>query len=78
MKLDRGIIKWAPFNSVTPSKEVINRLSKEKSKINKPTLFEEQLETIQNNLFEAYNNELETTIKYFKNGVIFTEKSMLF
>ena len=77
MKLDRGIIKWAPFNSVTPSKELINRLSKEKLKISKPVLSEEQLENLQNNLFEAYNNELESIIRYYKNGMILNEKSKI-
>lgn len=77
MKLDRGIIKWAPFNSVTPSKELISRLDKEKQKINKPVLSEEQLEYLQKELFEAYNNELEPTIKYYKNGIIFNEKSKI-
>ena len=71
MKIDRGIIKWQPFNSVAPSKETINRLTKERQKINKPILSEEQLENIQNNLLEAYNNGIKTRIEYFKNGIIF-------
>ena len=77
MKIDRGIIKWAPFNSVTPSKEVIRKLSLEKQKINKPILSEEQLEAIQEKLFEAYNNELITTINYYKNGLIFSEQAKI-
>lgn len=77
MKIDRGIIKWAPFNSVTPSKELINRLDKEKQKVAKPILSEEQLELLQNNLLEAYNNELESIIKYYKNGIIFNEKAKI-
>lgn len=77
MKIDRGIIKWAPFNSVTPSKQLINKLANERQKINKPILSEEQLETIQNNLLTVYNNEIIATIKYFKNGSIYTEKSQI-
>ena len=77
MKIDRGIIKWAPFNSVTPPKEVIRKLSLEKQKINKPILSEEQLEAIQEKLFEAYNNELITTINYYKNGLIFSEQAKI-
>jgi len=73
MKIDRGIIKWQPFNSVTPSKEIINRLVKEKQKIHKPILSEEQLETLQKDLLEAYNNELKTIVEYYKNGVIYKE-----
>ena len=30
---DRGIIKWMPFNSVVSSKEIINSILKDKSKI---------------------------------------------
>lgn len=77
MKLDRGIIKWQPFNSVTPSKEIINKIVKEKQKINKPILSEEQLNNIQSSLFEAYNNEISTTIAYFKNGVILKERNYI-
>lgn len=77
MKIDRGIIKWAPFNSVTPSKEIINRLANEKLKINKPILSEEQLEDLQNNLFSAYNNELNPIIKYYKNGIIYKEQDKI-
>lgn len=73
MKIDRGIIKWAPFNSVTPSKEIINKLIKEKQKINKPILSNEQLENLQHDLLEAYNNEIKTIINYYKNGVIYKE-----
>ena len=70
MKLDRGIIKWQPFNSVTPSKEIINKLIKEKQKINKPVLSEEQLVCLQSSLLESYNNEIKSLIEYYKNGVI--------
>ena len=73
MKLDRGIIKWQPFDSVTPSKKMIDKLLNEKLKINKPILSEEQLNSIQNGLFEAYNNEIITTIEYYKNGYILKE-----
>lgn len=73
MKLDRGIIKWQPFDSVTPSKKMVDKLLNEKLKIKKPVLSEEQLEDIQNKLFEAYNNEIKTTIEYYKNGYILKE-----
>ena len=73
MKLDRGIIKWQPFDSVTPSKKMVDKLLKEKQKISKPILSEEQLSNIQEKLFESYNNEIKTTIEYYKNGYIFKE-----
>ena len=39
---DRGMIKWMPFNSVVSSKEIINSILKDKSKISMPILSEEQ------------------------------------
>ena len=33
---DRGMIKWMPFNSVVSSKEIINSILKNKSKISMP------------------------------------------
>lgn len=77
MKLDRGIIKWAPFNSVAPSKEIINKLTLEKQKISKPILSEEQLNALQKGLFEAYNNEIKTKIEYYKNGNILKEIAII-
>ncbi|MBQ6687541.1 MAG: YolD-like family protein [Bacilli bacterium] len=77
MKFDRGIIKWAPFNSVAPSKEIINRLNQEKQKINKPILSEEQLNCLQQKLLESYTGEIKTTIEYYKNGKILKECSFI-
>ncbi len=77
MRLDRGIIKWVPFNSVAPSKEIINKLVKEKQKVNKPILSDEQLNSLQNNLLEAYNNEIKTIIEYYKNGNILKEVAII-
>ena len=37
---DRGMIKWMPFNSVVSSKEIINSILKDKSKISMPILSE--------------------------------------
>ena len=70
MKIDRGIIKWQPFNSVAPSKEIIYNLSKKRQKISKPILSEEQLQDIQSTLLEAYTNGLKVYIEYYKNGII--------
>ena len=31
--IDRGIIKWAPFNSVVPTKKIVNEIVSKKNKI---------------------------------------------
>ena len=48
--IERGIIKWMPFNSVISSKEVVNSILKEKSKIKMPILSEEQVINIEKTL----------------------------
>lgn len=65
---DRGMIKWIPFDSVISSKSTVNRLAKEKVKVKMPTLSEEQLTTIENNLKESFYLKEEITIIYYKNN----------
>lgn len=77
MKIDRGIIKWQPFNSLMSSNQVLNSISQEKLKIKKPVLSEEQLENIQNSLLEAYNNGFETLLTYYKSGNILNELAII-
>ena len=40
---NRNAIKWAPFNSVINGNYIMNTIVKEKSRIIKPTLSEEQI-----------------------------------
>ena len=51
---DRGMIKWMPFNSVVSSKEIINSILKDKSKISMPILSEEQKNVNEQKLLIAY------------------------
>ena len=50
---DRGMIKWMPFNSVVSSKEIINSILKDKSKISMPILSEEQKDVNEQKLLIA-------------------------
>ena len=67
---DRGIIKWQPFESLTSSKQIIQNLILEKSKIAKPILSEEEIMTIENTIIDAYYSSEELIISYFKDGFI--------
>ena len=64
---DRGYKKWAPFNSVMNDKILINEILKNKNKINKPTLSEDQIEFLNEKIFEAYTNHLKVKLSIFKN-----------
>ena len=64
---DRGMIKWMPFNSVVSSKEIINSILKNKSKIN--------ISYYQNgniNLINSYIKKIDFTYHkiYFENKTI--------
>ena len=61
------IIKWAPFNSVINGNEIIKELNKEKNIIIKPTLSEDQLNVLNEKIFEAYTNHLKINLYIYKN-----------
>ena len=55
--MDRKMIKWEPFNSVISSSKMIKDVLKEKEKIKKPILSEEQLLLINNQILEYFQTK---------------------
>ena len=72
MRFDRGMIKWQPFDSVVSSKSVVKSLIKEKSKIEKPILSEEEMMEIEEKIIEAYYLQENVTVQIFKDGFLTT------
>jgi hypothetical protein len=70
MNKDRGIIKWAPFSSLPIQNKMIKNLIYEKNKIKKPILSEEQIKEIENIIIEAFYEQANIKIEYFKNGYL--------
>lgn len=64
---DRGYIKWAPFNSVINDNVVLNELTKKRNKVYKPTLSEDQIDFLNEKIFEAYTNHLKVNIFIYSN-----------
>lgn len=69
--------KWAPFNSIMDGKIIINQIIKENNKISKPVLSDDQLNTLNNNIIESYNNKSLININYYSNGNIFNIKGII-
>ena len=67
---DRGMIKWMPFNSLINGEEIVSSIEKEKSKINKPILSEEQTLELENEILESMINEVPISFKIYKKGFI--------
>lgn len=65
---DRNNIKWAPFNSVINGSDVLKEINEEKSRVTKPVLSEDQLEEIENKIFEAMANESTIELIFYKNN----------
>ena len=63
MNFDRGFIKWQPFNSVIPNKNILDNI-KNNEHISKPILFPEEIENLNKEIIEAYysHNLVELTI----------------
>lgn len=65
---DRGMIKWMPFNSVVSNKSVVNSILKEKAKIKKPEISEEEISVLEEEIIDAYYSQMSIDITYYKNG----------
>ena len=63
MNFDRGFIKWQPFNSVISSKTILNNYKNNETK-EKPILFPEKTEILNELIKEAYysRNKIKITI----------------
>lgn len=67
---DRGIIKWQPFNSVISSQKIMENLRKEKEKVEKPILSDEEIKEIEEKIIEAYYSQELVILKFYKDGYI--------
>jgi len=67
---DRGYVKWAPFNSVINDKLIKREMLKKQEKIDKPVLSEDQIEFLNNKIFEVYTNHIKIKLTIFKDNKI--------
>ena len=67
---DRGIIKWHPFDSVISGRQMVKEILKERSRIKRPILSEEQKNLLEKKLIIAFYTNDTITVSYFNNGKI--------
>ena len=77
--IDRGIIKWQPFNSCFNTLEIMEEVNDEKEKKQEmfPKLSEDQLINLDSKIREAYNLKLLINIEYYYDGEIKNANSKL-
>ena len=72
MNNDRGMIKWAPFNSVVSNKEIINSILKEKKKVKMPLLSDDEKKQIEEKIIQYFYTNEKIKLNYFYRGNIYT------
>lgn len=74
---NRNEVKWAPFNSLINGNKLIKELEQENTKVSKPILSEDQLEAINEKIFEATTTKSLINIKYYQKGNMYFEKGII-
>ena len=75
--IDRGFIKWQPFNSLISNKEILTSIKESKNNFlySKPKLFPEEIEKLNEELKDAYYSHSLITLTYFENNHLKTIKT---
>ncbi len=64
---DRGYIKWAPFNSLINDKNIIKEVKEKEFILDKPELSEDQINILNDKIFDAYTNHYKVNLIIYKN-----------
>ena len=62
--------KWSSFNAVIDGNQAIKAIQKEKSKITKPILSDEQIAKYEELILESFINKVILEFKLYNNGFI--------
>ncbi len=66
--VDRGIIKWAPFDGLAGFNDLYKQLKYRLGKKEKPVLSEDQLSEMDRNLQQALHEQCPIYMTYFQDG----------
>src|SRR5690554_7048244 len=62
--------KWQPFDALEGYSSAIKKVEKEKMKVEKPILFPDQLEALNEKLASAFTNKSEIEVEYYNRGYL--------
>ena len=60
--------KWAPFAAVAQGSDMISEVLSKRNKVEMPILSEDQIKEIEDKIYEAFHNNENVKIKFFKDG----------
>ena len=70
--MDRGLIKWAPFNALNGYYSMLDEMKHRIKKHNKPVLSDDDYDDLNRNIQEAIINQSEVEVNYYDQGYIKT------
>jgi hypothetical protein len=70
--VDRGIIKWAPFDALVGYHSMLNDLKYRLGKKDRPSLSDDQYEELNHKLQLAYHQDFEIEIEFYRDGYLKT------
>ncbi|HDR8052135.1 TPA: YolD-like family protein [Bacillus cereus] len=68
----RGMVKWTPFAAMPEQFAGIREIIKDKTKVERPTLTQDEQELIENTLLCSLLSEEEILITYYEDGFLLT------
>lgn len=72
MPKGRGMVKWTPFAAMPEQFAGIREIIKAKTKVERPTLTQDEQERIENTLLCSLLSEEEILITYYEDGFLLT------
>ncbi|MCU5209327.1 YolD-like family protein [Bacillus paranthracis] len=72
MPKGRGMVKWTPFAAMPEQFAGIREIVKENTKVERPTLTQDEQERIENMLLCSLLSEEEILITYYEDGFLLT------
>lgn len=70
MPKGRGMVKWSPFAAMSEQFDGIREIIKEKNKVTRPILTDDEKELIENMLLCSLLSEEEILITYYEDGYL--------
>ena len=69
--IDRGFIKWQPFNSCFETQKVADNINREKMKEKIPVLYSDQIEALEEKINAAFQLKTNINIYYYEDGMFY-------
>ncbi|HAX03148.1 MAG: hypothetical protein A2Y45_06915 [Tenericutes bacterium GWC2_34_14] len=66
--VDRGIIKWAPFDALVGYGAMIRELKLRLNRLDKPELSDDQYDEMNQKLMIANHQDIEISVTYYEDG----------